>query len=214
MMIFHLRGNSPCLDAGNDAAVPADVTKDYDGDDRILDGDEDGTPAVDMGVDEYRHVPATWHVDGDLPSSGDGTSWAQAFKTLEEALDNPLLRNFDQIWVKQGTYTPPGLGGWSNGAGLTIEKIYQTVWRLPRQSSRTCLDGPQLEFIWNHNRCGRCRPNQRPYALSQYCRIVFQREQGVSRCGRVHPYRRPSVFRGRYLHQQPGADHFQLRDCR
>jgi parallel beta-helix repeat protein/predicted outer membrane repeat protein len=43
---FHLRGGSPCIDAGNSATVPAGVTTDLDGDPRIQ-GD-----AVDMGAYE------------------------------------------------------------------------------------------------------------------------------------------------------------------
>ena len=48
---YHLGGFSPCIDVGaNDA--PALPDYDYEGDDRIMDGDEDGTFFVDMGVDE------------------------------------------------------------------------------------------------------------------------------------------------------------------
>ena len=48
---FHLGVGSPCIDAGdNDAPDLPDY--DFEGDDRILDGDQDGTAVVDMGVDE------------------------------------------------------------------------------------------------------------------------------------------------------------------
>ena len=48
---FRLGPGSPCIDAGtNDAPyLPA---YDFEGDDRILDGDQDGTATVDAGVDE------------------------------------------------------------------------------------------------------------------------------------------------------------------
>jgi hypothetical protein len=50
--IYHLSAGSACVDAGTNSAVTAgDV--DIDGDDRILDGDEDETAVVDMGADEY-----------------------------------------------------------------------------------------------------------------------------------------------------------------
>ncbi|MFO8102420.1 MAG: hypothetical protein R6U37_09710 [Dehalococcoidia bacterium] len=48
---FHLKANSPCLDAGTNSAV-AGITGDFEGDARIIDGDYDGTATVDMGVDE------------------------------------------------------------------------------------------------------------------------------------------------------------------
>jgi len=49
---FHLRSNSPCIDKGSNNAseLPG---KDFEGDSRIIDGDNDGTETVDMGADEY-----------------------------------------------------------------------------------------------------------------------------------------------------------------
>jgi len=48
---FHLLTCSPCIDAGdNEAGGLPDY--DFEGDDRIVDGDDDGTAIVDMGVDE------------------------------------------------------------------------------------------------------------------------------------------------------------------
>jgi hypothetical protein len=48
---FHLLPGSPCIDAGdNTAANIPDF--DFEGDDRIVDGDGNGTATVDMGVDE------------------------------------------------------------------------------------------------------------------------------------------------------------------
>ena len=58
---FHLLHGSPCIDAGNNLAVPEDVTTDLDGGPRFLDvpdmpdtGNPDGiNPIVDMGSYEY-----------------------------------------------------------------------------------------------------------------------------------------------------------------
>lgn len=45
---------------------------------------------------------AIWYVDGTKPSSGTGTSWSEAKKTVQEALTAAV--NGDEVWVKQGTY--------------------------------------------------------------------------------------------------------------
>jgi hypothetical protein len=49
-------------------------------------------------------VVAAWYVDGDAASSGDGTSWSEAFMTIQEAIDAADEARYDEIWVKQGTY--------------------------------------------------------------------------------------------------------------
>ena len=51
---FHLGAGSPCIDAGtNDAPDPPGLPEyDFEGDPRIMDGNNDGDPVVDMGVDE------------------------------------------------------------------------------------------------------------------------------------------------------------------
>jgi len=48
---YHLTPGFPCIDAGTDGA-PNLPDHDFEGDPRIMDGDQDGTPIVDMGVDE------------------------------------------------------------------------------------------------------------------------------------------------------------------
>jgi hypothetical protein len=49
---YHLTGNSPCIDTGDNAAIQNLLLTDFEGDPRIFDGDEDGNPVVDMGADE------------------------------------------------------------------------------------------------------------------------------------------------------------------
>lgn len=51
-----------------------------------------------------------YYVDGDISSSGTGTSWETAFKTIQEGIDaahnslsNPAIETA-QVWVKSGTY--------------------------------------------------------------------------------------------------------------
>jgi hypothetical protein len=44
------------------------------------------------------------HVDGSLPSSGNGSTWALAYNNLQTAIS--VAGPSDQIWVKAGTYKP------------------------------------------------------------------------------------------------------------
>jgi hypothetical protein len=44
---FHLSAGSPCINAGNNAAIPSDITTDLDGNDRVYDNQ------VDLGVYEF-----------------------------------------------------------------------------------------------------------------------------------------------------------------
>lgn len=75
---YHLGATSPAIDAGDDAALPAGLATDSDGDDRILDGDGDGTATVDIGYDEYKPSgtpdPGGGGAGGGGPSGGDGPS--------------------------------------------------------------------------------------------------------------------------------------------
>ena len=56
---LHLSETSPCIDTGDETLVsfPLPVF-DLDGNDRIIDGDENGTATIDMGV--YEFVPGTF----------------------------------------------------------------------------------------------------------------------------------------------------------
>ena len=44
----------------------------------------------------------TWHVDGSVPASGDGSSWETAFKTIQEGID--ASSDGDTVIVGVGTY--------------------------------------------------------------------------------------------------------------
>jgi hypothetical protein len=49
---YHLLSTSPCIDTGLNSA-PDIPTTDFEEDDRLFDGNRNGTPTVDMGADEY-----------------------------------------------------------------------------------------------------------------------------------------------------------------
>ncbi len=52
---YHLKSSSPCIDAGetNVPSPPGLPSTDFEGDDRTIDGNKDGTATVDIGADEY-----------------------------------------------------------------------------------------------------------------------------------------------------------------
>lgn len=50
---LRLQAGSPCIDAGDNSAVPSEMTTDLDGNPRIWDSNGDGQLRVDMGVYEY-----------------------------------------------------------------------------------------------------------------------------------------------------------------
>ncbi|MGD8451883.1 MAG: right-handed parallel beta-helix repeat-containing protein [Phycisphaerae bacterium] len=62
---FHLSPDSPCIDAGDPAFVPAPGESDLDGQYRLWDGDGNGVAIVDMGADEFGS-----YVFGDLNCDG------------------------------------------------------------------------------------------------------------------------------------------------
>jgi hypothetical protein len=53
----HESATSPTIDAGNNALVPAGLGVDAEGQPRVIDGNGDGTAAVDMGADESAAKP-------------------------------------------------------------------------------------------------------------------------------------------------------------
>ena len=101
---FHLLRDSPCIDAGTNGA-PSLPAYDFEGDPRVADGDHDGWPTVDMGVDEvYEAPPPVIFVDLEAAGANTGASWEDAFTTLQPALT--WAEDGVEIWVAAGTYTP------------------------------------------------------------------------------------------------------------
>ncbi len=98
-----LTSASPALDAGDDGAVPAGITTDLIGETRIQDSNDDGTPAVTLGAYEQVPPPVIF-VDADATGAANGSSFDNAYTTLQAALD--VARGSNQIWIAEGTYRP------------------------------------------------------------------------------------------------------------
>jgi hypothetical protein len=128
-----LQADSPCLDAGDNSAVPADaVDLDQDAnlteplpldiqgmprfaDDIAADTGSGTAPLVDMGSAERQDCNTTsvLFVDASASGANDGSSWANAFVTLQDAL--AVAQAGDQLWVANGTYRPDQGGGKTPG---------------------------------------------------------------------------------------------------
>jgi predicted outer membrane repeat protein len=92
---YHLLDGSACIDAGDNAVVPPSVTTDLEGNLRIRGG------IVDMGAYESRVL---FFVDIDAAGADNGSSWADAFNYLQDAL--MVVSVGDEIRVAEGTYKP------------------------------------------------------------------------------------------------------------
>ena len=51
---YHLKPDSPCIDAGKNSYVPGDAHRDLDGNKRIVDSDRNGVATVDIGAYEFQ----------------------------------------------------------------------------------------------------------------------------------------------------------------
>ncbi|MGD9116922.1 MAG: right-handed parallel beta-helix repeat-containing protein [Dehalococcoidia bacterium] len=99
---FSLRGNSPCIDAGDNDAVPAGITTDIMGNPRFLDGNGDGTATVDMGITETLAI--VW-VDDDYCDvcANDGHTWGlDAFDNIQDGVNAVGVTG--TVNVHPGTY--------------------------------------------------------------------------------------------------------------
>jgi len=104
--------------------------------------------AVVVAISTSPCLAATRYVDGGIDSSGAGTSWATAKKTVQEAV--AAAAQFDQIWVKAGTYPlsstialnkPMYLYGGFAGTetALSQRNLKLNVTTLDGQNARQCV---------------------------------------------------------------------------
>ncbi|MBW8002320.1 MAG: hypothetical protein FVQ80_09915 [Planctomycetes bacterium] len=101
---YHIKGNSPCYNAGASGSYTGQT--DIDNQTRLING------TVDIGADE---IPDAWYVDADADGANNGSSWRDAFATLQQALDATATNgNIDEIWVANGTYYPDEGTGHTN----------------------------------------------------------------------------------------------------
>ena len=96
---------SPAINKGNNAKIASSITTDFAGNARIVD------VTVDIGAYEGGACPQSdvLYVDANVSSSGNGSSWQLALKTLDEALNLANSCNtIAAIKVAGGTYYPTG----------------------------------------------------------------------------------------------------------
>ncbi len=104
---YHLRPDSPCINAGDLNFIAEPNETDIDGESRVMLG------RVDIGADEWPG-PRMIYVDSDANSANNGSSWTNAYKYLQDGLaDAKSSPKPVEIRVARGIYKP------DQGAGIT-----------------------------------------------------------------------------------------------
>jgi predicted outer membrane repeat protein len=111
---LHLRPDSPCIDVGINSAPGLPAT-DFEGDPRIVDGNNNGTAIVDMGADEYLLAYAVLHQDGAIWFSNSGWLLDQPpyYSMTGYARDLEFTSTGYVVLHKDGAL-------WSSGAGWML----------------------------------------------------------------------------------------------
>jgi hypothetical protein len=130
---FHLVGASPCIDTGLNGAPGLPAT-DYEGQSRVIDGDADGTPMVDMGADEAVEPVAITspEIRSDAPtdlgqatmltgtvSSGNNVRWEWDFGDEETGLGQVVTHTYGAEGVYSVLLTASNMMG-EVSAGTTV----------------------------------------------------------------------------------------------
>jgi hypothetical protein len=128
---LRISGISPCADAGNDAANTELTDIRGEGFGRKLDKNDHTLPGtIDMGAYEYKEgadpVTTRLYVNENVTGgNNDGTSWADAFTYLQDALALARITpEISQIWVAAGVYYPDeGTGQTDNDRTATFSLV-------------------------------------------------------------------------------------------
>jgi len=146
---YHLRPSSPCIDTGLNSA-PGIPSKDFEGNDRIIDGDNNGTATADMGADEYVSAYVILHKDGAIWSSETewnvstppyypNSSYAVDIKYMADG-SYTILHTDGALWNSETGWnlsTPPYYPG--SAYAVELERISESatggLWNQPASTS-------------------------------------------------------------------------------
>jgi uncharacterized repeat protein (TIGR01451 family) len=119
---FHLRSDSPLIDAGTNAGAPSE---DFEGEPRPLDGNGDGYVRVDVGADEYwPGIVGSKEVQPSIAASGGVLTYQLVFSnasshdplsvTLTDALSGKTTYVSGTLWATAGLWDySDGLVTWT-----------------------------------------------------------------------------------------------------
>ena len=82
---------------------------------------------------------ATWYVDGSVATSGDGTSWETAFKTIQQGVDTAVAG--ETVIVAEGVYVANIL---FRGANIVLRSVDPLN---PSVVANTVIDGNQTNPV-------------------------------------------------------------------
>ena len=100
---FHLKSTSSVIDKGNNNA-PSLPAKDFEGDDRKIDGDKNGIADVDIGADEYKGTGSGSGGGSGSSGSGSGTPPTPPPQQSEPEYGSKKLSNGSIIKIEGGVF--------------------------------------------------------------------------------------------------------------
>jgi hypothetical protein len=111
---LRLFSHSPAANSGSNAAIPYGITTDIIGSARTQNS------IVNMGA--YEDLQYLIYVDSSASGSNDGTSWADAYTSLESAIASAASGY--QVWVAAGTYYPSAYPAGASGSSARDYSFY------------------------------------------------------------------------------------------